>query len=77
MTSKNALASTSVSRTLFFSSCLKEKKKTVSLDENMFQVLQSPSEVSRKIFARVRVVIVMVSSYVLTMLRYIVVSIVS
>ena len=77
MTSKNALASTSVSRTLFFSSCLKAKKKTVSLDENMFQVLQSPSEVSRKIFARVRVVIVMVSSYVLTMLRYIVVSIVS
>ena len=55
----------------------KQKKKTVSLDENMFQVLQSPSEVSRKIFARVRVVIVMVSSYVLTMLRYIVVSIVS
>lgn len=40
-------------------------------------MLQSPSEVSRKIFARVRVVIVMVSSYVLTMLRYIVVSIVS
>ena len=42
----------------------------------MFQELQSPSEVSRKIFARVRVVIVMVSSYVLTMLRYMVVSIV-
>ena len=61
MTSKNAFASTSVSRTLFFSSCLKAKK-TVSLDENMFQVLQSPSEVSRKIFARVRVVIVTVSS---------------
>ena len=43
----------------------------------MFQELQSPSEVSRKIFARVRVVIVIVSSYVLTMLRYMVVSIVS
>ena len=63
MTSKNALASTSVSRTLFFSSCLKAKKKnkTVSLDENKFQAPQSPSEVSREILARVRTEIVMVS----------------
>jgi len=38
----------------------------------MVQVLQSPSEVSRKIFARVRVIIVMVTSYVLILFYFII-----
>ena len=51
-----------VQNALFLQLFKGKKNKTVSLNENMFQALQSPSEVSRKILARVRVVIVTVSS---------------